>query len=305
MTGAQYSKHELFNGSCETAGWDKGEAMLRIGEFAALSTISIHMLRNYDKIGLLVPQYVDELNGYRYYDKAQLIQANQIIALKTMGFGLDEMKEILLMQQSEVEAFLQLKLQNKYQELERIKVQIRQIQVVMEMDKKPEDYALSIVRKVIAPMSVASFRGMIHSYPEEGVLWEQLDKACKDSGIRIRTESSAMAVYYGNDDITGMIDVEVQFPLDKDYTTNDKMVIVQMPEREVVSVMFKGSYSQIGSINTIVAEWLQKNLLEIDGQCFSIYHSSPGNCSDDIEYVTELCFPIKEKLKFNVDSRIV
>lgn len=42
-----------------------------------------------------------------------------------MGFGLDEMKEILLMQQSEVEAFLQLKLQNKYQELERIKVQIR------------------------------------------------------------------------------------------------------------------------------------------------------------------------------------
>lgn len=129
------------------------------------------------------------------------------------------------------------------------------------MDKKPEDYALSIVRKVIAPMSVASFRGMIHSYPEEGVLWEQLDKACKDSGIRIRAESSAMAIYYGNDDI---------------------------------SVMFKGSYSQIGSINTIVAEWLQKNLLEIDGQCFSIYHSSPGNCSDDIEYVTELCFPIKE-----------
>lgn len=77
MTGAQYSEHELFNGSCETAGWDKGEVMLRIGEFAALSTISIHMLRNYDKIGLLVPQYVDEFNGYRYYDKEQLIQANQ------------------------------------------------------------------------------------------------------------------------------------------------------------------------------------------------------------------------------------
>lgn len=31
--------------------------MLRIGEFSALSGISIHMLRNYDKIGLLIPSY--------------------------------------------------------------------------------------------------------------------------------------------------------------------------------------------------------------------------------------------------------
>jgi len=76
--------------------------MLRIGEFAALSAISIHMLRNYDKIGLLVPQHVDDLNGYRYYDKEQLLQANQIIALKSMGFGLEEMREIIVTRQSEV-----------------------------------------------------------------------------------------------------------------------------------------------------------------------------------------------------------
>ena len=269
--------------------------MLRIGEFAALSTISIHMLRNYDKIGLLVPQHVDELNGYRYYDKEQLLQANQIIALKSMGFGLDEIKEIVLMQQSEVDTLLQLKLQNKFQELEKIKDQIRQIQVVLNTDKKSEDYALSIVRKTIAPMWVASFRGMIYSYPEEGVLWGKLDKACKNSGIKIREESPAMSVYYGVDENTGMMDVEVQFPLDKEYTAKDKMIIFQISEREVASVVFKGGYSQIGGINTIVAEWLEKNRLEINGQSFSIYHTSPGNCSDEKAFVTELCFPIKEK----------
>lgn len=32
--------------------------MLRIGEFAELSSITIHMLRNYDKIGLLCPKHV-------------------------------------------------------------------------------------------------------------------------------------------------------------------------------------------------------------------------------------------------------
>jgi DNA-binding transcriptional MerR regulator len=271
--------------------------MLRIGEFAALSTISIHMLRNYDKIGLLVPQHVDELNGYRYYDKEQLLQANQIIALKSMGFGLDEIKEILLMQQSEVDSFLQLKLQNKLRELARIEDQIRQIQVVMNTDKKSEDYALSIVRKIIAPMWVASFRGKIDSYPEQGVLWGQLDQACKDSGIKIRTEAPAMAVYYGVDESTGLLDVEVQFPLDREYTAKDDLGIFLIPEREVVSLVFKGGYSQIGGINAVVADWLEKNSLEIIGQSFSIYYNSPGNCSDDRAFITELCFPVSEKNK--------
>lgn len=270
--------------------------MLRIGEFATLSTISIYMLRNYDKIGLLVPQDVDELSGYRYYDKGQLLQANQIIALKSMGFGLDEIKEILQMKQSEIDTFLQSKLQDKFQELEKIKDQIRQIQVVMNTNKKSEDYALSIVRKMIAPMWVASFRGWINTYAEEGILWGQLDQACKDSGIKIGMESPAMAIYYGVDENTGMLDVEVQLPLDKEYAGNDKMRIYQISEREVASVVFRGSYSQICEINTVVAEWLEKNRLEINGQSFSIYHSSPGNCQDDNAYVTELCFPVKEKI---------
>jgi DNA-binding transcriptional MerR regulator/effector-binding domain-containing protein len=268
--------------------------MLRIGEFAALSAISIHMLRNYDKIGLLVPQHVDDLNGYRYYDKEQLVQANQIIALKAMGFGLEEMKEIILTRQSEVNEFLQLKLQNKYLELEKIKNQISQIEVVINADKKTEEYALSIARKIIAPMWVASFKGKIHTYPEEGVLWGRLSKACKDIGIRLRDESPAMAVYYGMNENTGMMEVEVQFPLEKEHKGNKEITVLHLPEREVVSVVFKGGYAQIGGINTVVAEWLEKNCLEINSQIFSIYHTSPGNCSDDNSFVTELCFPVKE-----------
>lgn len=36
--------------------------MLRIGEFSALSSISINMLRHYDKIGLLIPKHVDQVS---------------------------------------------------------------------------------------------------------------------------------------------------------------------------------------------------------------------------------------------------
>lgn len=44
--------------------------MLRIGDFSKLSRVSIRMLRHYDKIGLLIPESVDESTGYRYYSES-------------------------------------------------------------------------------------------------------------------------------------------------------------------------------------------------------------------------------------------
>ena len=69
--------------------------MLRIGEFSALSQISIYMLRHYDEIGLLTPEHTDNFTGYRYYSEAQLPTANKIRALKNMGLSLPLIKEIL------------------------------------------------------------------------------------------------------------------------------------------------------------------------------------------------------------------
>ena len=69
--------------------------MLKIGEFSVLSQISIHMLRQYDEIGLLIPEHVDDFTGYRYYSECQLPIANKIQALKSMGLGLALIKEIL------------------------------------------------------------------------------------------------------------------------------------------------------------------------------------------------------------------
>ena len=69
--------------------------MLRIGEFSALSQISIYMLRHYDEIGLLTPENIDRFTGYRYYSETQLPIANKIRALKSMGLSLPLIKEIL------------------------------------------------------------------------------------------------------------------------------------------------------------------------------------------------------------------
>lgn len=269
--------------------------MLKIGEFAALSSISIHMLRHYDKIGLLVPQQVDDFSGYRYYGREQLLTANRIISLKAMGFGLEEIKEILPVRQSGIDALLQEKLQSKYRELHKIQEQIRQIQTIMDAQEDEEPYALSVIRKTIAPMWTASLRDSIHAYPEEGILWKRLERLCGESKIRLSPNAPAMAIYHGTDEASGLLDVEVVLPLDREYPPAGELHVSLIPEREAASIVFQGSYSQISLINTVAAEWLEKQHLEIDGLPFMIYHRSPGNCTDDRAFISELCFPVKEK----------
>ena len=48
-----------------------------------------------DEIGLLAPETVDSFTGYRYYSARQLEAAGKIQALKSMGFGLATIREIL------------------------------------------------------------------------------------------------------------------------------------------------------------------------------------------------------------------
>src|SRR3712207_4577479 len=69
--------------------------MLGIGDFARHGRVSVRMLRHYDAIGLLRPAYVDHMTGYRSYDAGQLSRLNRIVALKGLGFSLEQVRTIL------------------------------------------------------------------------------------------------------------------------------------------------------------------------------------------------------------------
>src|SRR3712207_9093335 len=69
--------------------------MLSIGDFARHGRVSVRMLRHYDAIGLLRPAYVDQVTGYRSYDAGQLSRLNRIVALKDLGFTLQQVRSIL------------------------------------------------------------------------------------------------------------------------------------------------------------------------------------------------------------------
>ncbi|WP_336644805.1 MerR family transcriptional regulator [Microbacterium sp. USHLN186] len=69
--------------------------MLSIGAFAQIGQVTHRMLRHWDTAGLLVPAHVDEFTGYRSYDPSQLDRLHRIVALRHLGFGLEQIAEVL------------------------------------------------------------------------------------------------------------------------------------------------------------------------------------------------------------------
>ena len=69
--------------------------MLKIGEFSKLAQVSPKALRIYDERGLLRPAWIDRFSGYRYYAPEQLARLHSILALKDLGFSLDQIGELL------------------------------------------------------------------------------------------------------------------------------------------------------------------------------------------------------------------
>ncbi len=68
---------------------------MQIKEFAKLAEVSVRTLHYYDEIGLLKPAFVDEQNGYRFYDESSLERMQEILFYRELDFELKSIAGIL------------------------------------------------------------------------------------------------------------------------------------------------------------------------------------------------------------------
>ena len=66
----------------------------KINELAKLAGVSVRTLHYYDQIGLLKPSGVSP-NGYRYYEKRELLKLQQILFYRELGMPLNKIKDLL------------------------------------------------------------------------------------------------------------------------------------------------------------------------------------------------------------------
>lgn len=268
--------------------------MYTIGQFSQIGKVSTKMLRHYDRIGLLKPEYVNSENRYRYYSRNQIKDIIFINRLKAYRFSLEEIGEII--KKNDLK-YLEKKMEEKLLEL---KEEIRSSQFLLqrmkeeiELLEKGEDIMASrrkfdITIDNLKPFTVLSVRDTL---PMNRVndLFEKAFENLEKCGLSVAGE--CMSIYYDRDFDPDMADVEVCVPVNRQYESED--IKTRTIEGGLhVHTTFIGPYSEIGEGYAAILDWIKENDYKVIRSPFARFiKSSHSKCSPQ-DYITEIYFPV-------------
>lgn len=123
------------------------EKLFSIGEVAKLKDVTIKALRYYHKVGILVPRYIDESSGYRYYSIDQLIHLDVIRGCRALGTSIEELQTIFkTCQTDELVLFLQDKKKEACQQISKMQ------QIIADIDRLTD--AVSTSKALLEQMEI-------------------------------------------------------------------------------------------------------------------------------------------------------
>ena len=283
--------------------------MFKIGEFSRLSRVSVRMLRHYDQLGLLTPSQTDPFTGYRYYSAEQLPRLNRIIALRDLGFSLeqiagmleedlstDQLLGMLKLKRAEVEE----EMKSEQQKLRRLEVRIRQ------MSEAPEDATYDVVLRDIEPELVAAYREVAADDDRIQQMFDLLEThVAQYDGAR--ADKPPLSIYYDDEYREKDMDIEVAVPLRYPIPESEIVRVRQLPRLpNVACVVHVGEYSDIYQAYNALLSWIEANGYRMAGPIREIYlrygadgldfELPPTYLADDKhEYVTELQLSVEKR----------
>src|SRR5437016_12697570 len=266
--------------------------MLNIGEFARLGQVSPRMLRHYDEIGLLKPEQVDPANGYRLYPARQLSQLHRIVALRDLGFTLEQIRVVLeenppleqlrgmlRMRQAQIEQTVA----EGQERLRRVEAHLRALEGNTNLDL--QDIVIKKTRPIRIAQAVAD--GLTHV--DLGRAWERLlpevlahlDAVGASHGISVGKYEYAGSA----EDAT--IVLHVGFDIgDQNVPEGNTVSVVELPVVEVASTVYRGPMDGIPAARETLIRWVDDSGYQLVGDSRELYHEHHDD--DPAAHVTEL-----------------
>jgi len=271
--------------------------MIKIGDFSKLSLVSIKTLRYYDEMGLLKPVSVDRFTGYRFYSASQLPRLNRILALKDLGFSLEQIAQVLNegISLEQLRGMLRIKraelqqhITGEQERLARIEARLNEIT----MEGSMPDY--DVVIKQIEPQLVAGVRDTLPNYPAVGRLFDEVYgylARCGISGL----EAFGVAIWHDDEYKTSDIDGEAAVYLKQSIPEGERVKVYELPAATMASVIHKGPYNRLSQAYEALGHWIEANSYKIIGPNRELYlYCTQPVRQDDDSYVTEIQFPVEK-----------
>jgi DNA-binding transcriptional MerR regulator len=271
------------------------DVMFGIGDFARHGRVSVRMLRHYDAIGLLRPAHVDPVTGHRSYDAAQLSRLNRVVALKELGFTLDEVGTILdeLLGVAELRGMLRLRRAELRSRIAADEARLTQVEARLATiegeDAMPTD---DVQVKRLPAVRVAELTGTAASFepvsitPVIGPLYEELGRRLARAGVR----PTGPGIAYYEQDGSGGVVVHAAIPVDADASAGHDFGVVDLPAVEhAATIVHRGSMDDVMPTLQTLARWIDENGYRSAGDNRELYLDCDGPPD---QWVTELQEPV-------------
>ncbi|MFD8726648.1 MULTISPECIES: MerR family transcriptional regulator [unclassified Streptomyces] len=276
--------------------------MFTIGDFARYGRVSPRMLRHYDAIGLLRPDRTDPATGYRFYGAAQLARLNRIIALKDLGFTLQQVRDVLdeRVGPEELRGMLRLRRAELAEAAAAATARLAQVEArLRSIESEGHMPADDVVIKTVPAVRVAELTGIAASFepqdigPVIGPLYERLLPLLEGAGVRPAGPGTAWYedAPHGSPEGGGAVvvhaGVTVSAPVGPVGGTGVR--VVELPPFEAATVVHRGAMDDVLPTAQTLARWLDANGYRSTGYAREVGLECPEDLS---RWVTELQEPV-------------
>ncbi len=267
-------------------------AVFRIARFASLSGVSPKMLRDYDRLGIFRPVWVDELTGYRSYSPAQLPEIRRIVALRDLGVGLAEIRRIM---SGGADLAVILEARRVALEAERREVDRRlaalDIDVAMAgAAGHPDVVVRAIESELVAAMDVRD--------GDVGRAFYELEAYVRDAGRRRARPPGAIA----DASASGRSRTEVFVPIHGRLEPTASIASRRLPRVRAATILVRGSYEALEPARLALDDWIAAAGLTVAGPLRILYLQFGAEADlrlapeylveHDADFVTELQRPV-------------
>ena len=152
-----------------------------------------------------------------------------------------------------------------------------------------------VVFNKIAPLKVASVRGVVPTPPDQRSLWDELMGYLNQKGARMI--GPPQAIYHDKEFKERDWDIEVCMPIVDELTSENRVKIHALPASEKTAcVVHSGPFATIGEAYDAVAKWIDQNGYQIVGPGRELNLRLPEKLGDqnDPNTVNEIQFPVQK-----------
>ncbi|MGW0982303.1 MerR family transcriptional regulator [Streptomyces xiamenensis] len=275
--------------------------MISIGDFARYGRVSVRMLRHYDALGLLVPARTDPHSGYRWYEAGQLARLNRIVALKGLGFSLQQVGEILgeRVSGTELRGMLRLRRAELAAALEADARRLAGVEARLRVIESEGHMPTSdvVIKKIPGARVAELTRTAGAASPEAigpviGPLYARLTELLARAGIR--PSGPGIARYEpapGGESVTVHAGIQVAVDADHPGARAAGIAIVDLPPIETAAtVVHHGPMADLLPTLQTLAHWIASHGYVSAGYARELYLECPPG--DESAWVTELQEPV-------------